>query len=74
MAARLYGLVECLRPRMRAEENRGSEDPAQKLPEIFSKAAWPDAADLRDRWSWRWPGRGGSTMKSMSLAAHCIAF
>jgi hypothetical protein len=74
VAARLYELVERLTPRKRAEENRASEDTAQKLPDIFSKTAQPDAPDLRDRRSWRWPGRGGSTMKSMSLAAHRMGF
>jgi hypothetical protein len=74
VAARLYGLVERLTPRMRAEQNRASADPAQKLPDIFSKTAQPVAPDLRDPRSRRWAGRCGSTMKSMSLAAHRMGF
>jgi hypothetical protein len=74
VAARLYGLVERLTPRMRADGTGHLQTPAQKLPDIFSKTAQPDAPDLQDRRSWRWPGRGGSTMKSMSLAAHSIGF
>jgi len=44
------------------------------LPDIFSETAQPDTPDLRDRWSWRWAGLGGSTMKSMSLAAYRMGF
>jgi hypothetical protein len=74
VAARLYGLVERLIPRIRADGTGHRRTPTQKLPDIFSKTVQLDAPDLRDRRSWRWPGRGGSTMKSMSLAAHRIGF
>ena len=74
MAGRLYGLVQRLTPADSGRRNRASEHPAQKLPDIFSETAQPDTPDLRDRWSWRWAGRGGSTMKSMSLAAYRMGF
>jgi len=44
------------------------------LLDIFSQTARLDAPDLRERWSWRSGGRGGSTMKSMSLAAYRMGF